>query len=132
MHDNLLGILERTQCRLTPMHSHLGITKCSIRRDQAEERISKGLKTLYALTGAGIYTVGLLLQHRAAILRVYCVPRMLHGTAVTIFAKGKSIRLSSSIRFRASQKSAADESVCLMTGLIPLGAQVNLEKLLLI
>ncbi|XP_063968861.1 uncharacterized protein LOC129281930 [Lytechinus pictus] len=98
--------------------------------------IAKGLKTFYALTGAGAYTGGLLPQHCATLWRVYCVPRMLFGAAVINFTKGMLKRLNQSQLQLFKQilglpKSAADEAVHLLTGLIPISAQVDVVKQLI-
>ena len=98
--------------------------------------ISEATQTFYALTGAGAYTGGLLPHHCVRLWKVYCIPHMLYGVAV--------IKLNQAVRNKLDRaqhqlfkkilglpNTAADEAVHLLTGLIPLSMQVDLEMLLL-
>ena len=118
-------------------HLHVGIIKSSTKYDPSDKMISKGTQTFYALTGAGAYTGGPLPHHCARLWKFYCIPRMLYGVAV--------IKLNQAVRNKLDraqhqlfkkilglQNTAADEAVHLLTGLIPLSMQVDLEMLLLI
>ena len=62
---------------------------------------------------------------------------MLYGAAVFNFTQGMSTRLNQAQhqlfkRILGLPRTAADEAVYLLTGIIPLSSQVDLEKLLLI
>ena len=118
-------------------HPHLGIIKSSIKRNPAEAMVSKGVRTFYALTGAGAYTGGLLPHHSVSLWKAYCIPRMLYGAAVEKLTKGMETRLDQAQnqlfkKILGLPRTAADEAVFLLLGLIPLSNQVDLEKLLLI
>ena len=121
----------------TTHHPHLGITKSSGRLDPTDSMITRGTHTFYALTGAGAYTGGLLPHHCARLWKTYCIPRMLYGAPVMILNQTMRRKLDRT-QYQLFKKilglpnSAADESVYLLTGLIPLSAQVDKEILLLI
>ena len=122
---------------LSKQHPHLGILKSSSRHDPTDQIIMKGTKTFYAMTGAGAYTGGLLPHHCARLWKVYCIPRMLYGVAIarlTQVMRRKLDRAQHQLfkKVLGLPNSAADEAVYLLTGLIPLSMQVDLDTLLVI
>lgn len=127
-HDTVPSVLQ---------HPHLGIIKSSIKRNSAEDIISKGVRTFYALTGSGAYTGGLLPQHSVSLWKVYCIPRMLYGSAVEKITKGMSARLDQAQhqlfkKILGLPRTAADDAIYLLLGLMPLSNQVDIEKLQMI
>ena len=118
-------------------HPHLGLTKSSTSYDPTDKMITKGTQTFYGLTGAGAYTGGLLPHHCARLWKVYCVPRMLYGIAVVKLTQAMRNKLDRAQhqlfkKVLGLPNSVADEAVFLLTGLVPLSMQVDLETLLLI
>ena len=123
--------------QLAKQHPHLGILKSSTKHDPADKMISKGIQTFYALTGAGAYTGGLLPHHCARLWKAYCIPCMLYGVAVIKLSQAARIKLDKAQhqlfkKILGLPNTAADEAFHLLTGLIPLSMQVDLETLLLI
>ena len=118
-------------------HPHLGITKSASHRDPTPDIISKGLKTFFALQGVGTYSSGLSPYLCAKLWTVFCIPRMLYGTAVLTLTTHEAARLNTSQnnifkKILGLPQSTANDAVYLLVGLLPLPAQHELNSLLLI
>ena len=118
-------------------HTHLGIPKSATHLDITDSIISKGLNTFYALHGAGAHTLGLIPTLSAHLWEIFCIPRMLYGTAILHFTKYMETKLNRAQLhlfkgILGVPSTAADECVYLLTGLLPISARIELEKLLLL
>ena len=118
-------------------HVHLGITKSSSQTDPTDCIISKGLHAFYALCGAGAHTLGLVPLLSVRLWNIYCIPRMLYGTSILHLNKSMLSKLNRAQthlfkRILGIPVTAADESVSLLTGLIPISHRIGQEKLLLL
>ncbi|XP_063966129.1 uncharacterized protein LOC135156775 [Lytechinus pictus] len=118
-------------------HDHLGIPKSGSRLDPTDQIISRGLKTFYALHGTGAHTLGLVPTLSSHLWNVYCIPRMLYGTAILHFTKAMEYKLDKAQnhlfkRVLGIPNTAANECVFLLTGLLPISARIDYEKLLLL
>ena len=135
--QNSWSLSEANVIDRVPHHPHLGIIKSATRRDPTPEIISKGLKTFFALQGLGTFSSGLSPYLCAKLWMVFCIPRMLYGTAVLALTSHEAARLNTSQnnifkKILGLPQSTANEAIYLLTGLLPLQAQHELNSLLLI
>ncbi|XP_063961110.1 uncharacterized protein LOC129267838 [Lytechinus pictus] len=117
-------------------HPHLGISKSGSRSDLTDSIIGTGLRAFYSLSGSGAYTGGLTPMLVTHLWRTFCIPRMLHGASITKLTKSMLQKLDKAQthlfkRVLGVPITAADEIVHLLTNLLPLSIQIDLDRLLL-
>ncbi|XP_041472747.1 uncharacterized protein LOC121422011 [Lytechinus variegatus] len=118
-------------------HPHLGVIKSGTRYDPTDNIIGMGLRTFYALSGTGAYTGGLIPTIISQLWKTFCIPRMLQGSTVFKFTKTMLQKLDKTQSHLFKEilgvpKSAADEIVFLLTNLMPVSSQIDLDRLLLL
>ena len=121
----------------TVKHPHLGISKSSTNVDITSDMISRGYRSFFALRGSGAHLNGTLPNICAHLWKIFCIPRMLYGAPIYRLTKTKRLKLDKAQthlfkKILGLPQQAADAAVYLLTGLIPLSFQIDIDTLLLV